>query len=331
MAKHSVFFRMKRLVLLAAVCLLCGCTIGGKEVFFSIENPFTVFSIGPLSCGIKETRVYLANYKNIYGTVGMTDLWSEDFDMTDIEEGIRRSAIYHLSRVYSLDLYARESGIVLDDNEKSRIATAAREYYESLNDEERRQTGVHLHDIRRMYEHYVLAEKVYFEMMKSVDEEVSEDEARIMDALVLYVRSENTIQKIRRQLDKGEDFEALLSRYSEGEKGEVSFGRGTYPKKVEQVAFTLEDGEVSESIAARDGYYIIKCTQKYDEALSEENKNRIIEERKQEVFRKIIKEQSDKYYSRINTRLVDKIHIDLDSSIHTDSFFSTIEAQLSYH
>ena len=321
---------IKRISLLLLVCLLCGCTIGGKEVFFSIENPFTVFSIGPLSCGTKEAKLYLANYKNIYGTVGTTNLWSEDFDMTDIEEGIKRSAIYHLSRVYSLDLYARESDIIIEEEEKETIAEAAGEYYASLNEEERKETGVSQRDIRKMYEHYALAQKVYHEMMKSVDEEVSEDEARIMDAYVLYVKHKKTFRKIQKALQRGEDFEVLLSGLSEGEKGEVSFGWGTYPPEVEQVAFSLEDGEISEGIAAEDGYYFIKCLDKYDEALSEENKNRIIENRKQDVFKKIIKEQSDKYYSRINTRLIEKIHFDLNASIQTDSFFSTIEEALSY-
>ncbi len=48
-----------------------------------------------------------------------------------------------------------------------------------------------------MYEHYALAEKVYKQLMSGVDENVSEDEARIMEANVIYVTDE-TWQRILR-------------------------------------------------------------------------------------------------------------------------------------
>ncbi|MBR1629858.1 MAG: peptidylprolyl isomerase [Lachnospiraceae bacterium] len=323
----------KRKLSLMAVCFLLflsGCTVGGKQVFFSIVNPFTVFSIGPLSCGTKEAKVYLANYKNIYGMVGETDLWSEEFYTSDIEDGIKRSAIYHLSRVYSLDLYARERGMELDDAESEKIEVAAKEYYDSLSEKERKAIGVRLRDIHKMYEHYALAEKVYFEVMKSVDEEISEDEARIMDAYVLFTKNKKQIPKIEKQLKEGVKFEDLVAAFSSGEKSEISFGRNTYPAEVEEEAFSLDDGEISDRIDTKDCSYWIMCVDKYNEKLSEENKNKIIETRKRNVFQKIIDEQSEKYYSRINTALLEKIHFEFDSSIRTDSFFSTIEEQISF-
>ena len=315
---------------LCAVFLLSGCTVDGKQVVFSFGSPFIVFSIGPLSCGKKEAKVYLANYKNIYGSIGETDLWSGDFDTTDIEEGIRHSAIYHLSRVYSLDLYAKESDITLDESERNKITQAAKEYYDSLSEKEKKTIGVHLRDIRKCYEHYVLAEKVYAQLMESVDDEVSEDEARIMDAYILYVKNEKMYKKIKEELKEGAEFEQLVSAYSQGEKGIVSFGRGTYPQNFEEAAFSLEDDEVSGGIKTDDGYYFVKCVDKYDEDLSEENKEKIIKGRKQDVFQKIIDTQNEKYYSRINTALLNKMIFGSDEEIQTDSFFSTIEDYISY-
>ena len=315
---------------LAACLCLCGCTIGGKKVFFSITNPLIVFSIGQADCNIKEAKVYLANYKNIYGTIGESSLWSEGFDTTEIEEGIKHSAIYHLSRVYLLDIYARETGVSLEASEEDKVAKAAEKYFGSLNEKEKKACNVSLRDIRKMYEHYALAGKAYSKVMQSVDEEVSEDEARIMDALILYVKPEKKYLKVKDELSNGADFESLLSAYSDGEKGEVSFGRGEYPPEVEKAAFSLANQEVSKGVKAEDGYYFIKCIHKYNETLSEENKTRIIEERKQRVFQGIVDSQSKKYYSYINLPLVDKIHLDLDPSIKTDSFFSVIEDEMDF-
>ena len=58
--------------LAAAVCmalLLSGCQIGDKEFVISKAlNSRQVFKIGRSVCKLKEAKVYLANYQNIYGT-----------------------------------------------------------------------------------------------------------------------------------------------------------------------------------------------------------------------------------------------------------------------
>ena len=64
--------------------LLTGCTIGNKEVIVSNTlNNRQVFKIGSVSCGLKEAKVYLVNYQNIYGTAYGLDLWQHDFCMDD--------------------------------------------------------------------------------------------------------------------------------------------------------------------------------------------------------------------------------------------------------
>ncbi len=57
-----------------------------------------------------------------------------------------------------------------------------------------------------MYEHYALAEKVYKQLMSGVDENVSEDEARIMEANVIYVTDETLAKDIATQLKNGASF-----------------------------------------------------------------------------------------------------------------------------
>lgn len=323
---------MKKRKLIAAIVvaasLLSGCTVAGKQIFFSFMGPFTVFSMGPLSCGRTEAKVYLANYKNLYGKVGETDLWDGEFDTDEVEAGLKTAAMNHLTKVYSLDLYARENDITLDDEEKNKVAAAAKEYADSLSEEDKKATGADLGKIRKMYEHYALAEKVYSMLMDSVDEEVSEDEARIMDAYILYVTDKKTYRKLTKQIQNGATFERLVSTYSEGDKGEVSFGRGTYPEAVEEVAFVLEDGEISDGIKTDDGYYFVQCIDKYNEELSEENKKKIIAGRKADLVETIVSDQHGKYDSQINVKLWERTHIDDGDEVRTDSFFATIENYL---
>ena len=191
---------------------MTGCSIGDLHFYVSSTSGIgNVFKIGPNACSKTEFRTYLANYKNLYGTFQDSSIWSEDNGKI-IEDGMKSAILDHLTRVYSLDLYAKDNNIKLTKSEEEAVNKAAEEYYNSLSDEDRSYTGASKADIEDMYEHYALAEKVYFQLMNSVDEEVSEDEARMMEAEVLFTTKkanadaaaaqlkENGIRRFRRIL-----------------------------------------------------------------------------------------------------------------------------------
>lgn len=70
------------------------------------------------------------------------------------------------------------------------------------------------------------------------------------------------ISNIRKEVKNGADFEVLAKRYSEGPNaakgGDMGFfGRGTMMKEIEDVAFNMKVGEVSEIIKTDTGYHIL--------------------------------------------------------------------------
>lgn len=84
------------LVLILGIGLLfTGCSIGDRQVYFASKSGgHTVFKIGRMACSREEAKVYLANYKNLYGKIYDTDLWSEDYDTKIMEESIKvRSSV----------------------------------------------------------------------------------------------------------------------------------------------------------------------------------------------------------------------------------------------
>ena len=74
---------------------------------------------------------------------------------------------------------AKEKEMELSEEEKEKIAQAAEEYFASLTEDEIVYMGVSESDIKEYYEHYALAQKVYHSLTKAVNEEVSDDEARV--------------------------------------------------------------------------------------------------------------------------------------------------------
>lgn len=316
---------------LAFSLFLTGCAIGDRQLYFASKTGSKdVFKIGDLSCKQEEAKVYLANYKNLYGKVYGTDLWTEEYDTEGMESSVKDAVISHLTKVYSLNVYAQEKGIELTETEMEGTATAAKTYYDSLNRQEKKYTKASEKEIREMYQRYALAEKVYVQLMENVDDNVSEDEARVMDAYMLYVTDEKLAKKINTKLRNGATFERLASTYNEGESIRVTFGRNTYDKAVEDVVFRLENDEVSQMIETEDGYYFFLCVNKYNEQLSEENKSNIVQQRQKQAMNDVISQVEKANYSHFNSKRWDKIQVPTSAEVTTNTFFTTLDSYISY-
>lgn len=311
--------------------LFTGCSIGDRQVYFASKSGMgNVFKIGDFACSEDEAKVYLANYKNLYGKLYGTDLWNEKYDTNQMGESIKDAVISHLTKVYALNVYAQENDITLTEAEEDGVASAAKKYYDSLNKIERHYTGASQKEIKEMYHKYALAEKVYVQLMNNVDENVSEDEARVMDAYVLYVKEEKLAKKLNTKIKNGATFERLASTYNEGESTRVTFGRNTYDSAIEDVVFQLDNDEVSDMIQTKDGYYFFECINKYNEKLSEENKANIVEQRQKQAMDDVISQVEKEYYSDFNQKKWDKVEVSDSADVTTNSFFSTLDSFISY-
>ena len=316
-----------------AVTGLTGCTFDGKQVIFTTGTmPGTVFRIGKLSCGRKTARVYLANYYNIYGKTGDICLWDQNLNVGRLETNIRKAAIDRLSVVYALNLYADENDVELTDQEESLVEKAAGTYYGSLSASDRKALDVSESDIRDMYEKEALASKVYKKIVSRADDEVSDEEARVMDAVLITFESgdESDAEKAEKELKDGTDISIVAKEYSSDKKINVNICRSTYPAEICNAAFALDEKEYTSPVTTKDGIYIIYCVSKYDEEKSDENRQNIIDSRKQKVMDSIIEEQNRKDYSYIDETAWKEVSGKLGHSIDTDSFFKTLSDNISF-
>lgn len=317
-------------ILITSTMTMTGCSIGDLHFFVSSTSGIgNVFKIGPNACSKTEFRTYLANYKNLYGTFQDSSIWS-DGNGKVIEDGMKSAVLDHLTRVYSLDLYARDNNITLTKSEEEAIEKAADEYYNSLTDEDRSYMGASKSEIEDMYVNYALAEKVYFQLMNSVDEEVSEDEARMMEAEVLFTTQKSNADAAALQLKQGYSFSSVAGQYSEADSVNVTFGRDKYPAEVDAVVFNLENGQITDMITTDEGYYFFRCTNKYNKELSEENKANVISHRKDELVLDLIHEQEEKYYSHLSEGTLENLSLEETKDVKTDSFFQVLNKYVSF-
>ena len=323
--------KRKLVTLLIAVALLSstltGCTIGNTELVWNTNSVGRnhVFSINGSKCTKEEARLYLCNYQNIYGYEYGVNLWEYDYSTmegaTSLEDYVKDVTLAELANVMCMEQLAEQQELKLTDEELQKVSQAADEYYESLTKEEIAYIGLDKNKLKGFYEKYAIAQKLYTTLTQGINEEVSDDEARVIRIQQIYVKSEETAQQVQQKLANGEKFDSLASTYNEADVIEKNLARDEYPDAVDDVAFRLDNEEVSGMIKTEDGYYFIKCLNKYDEELTEANKEKIIVKRRKEQFDDKFIEFVETSQFELNEEVWADIKVDTSGNITTNSFF----------
>lgn len=280
-----------------------------------------LFRIGDVSCMLPEALVYLNNQKNQYENVYGIEMWEHDFGDMTLEDYLKNQIVSQLAQVKSMVLLANEQEIRLSEEETVLAGEAASEYFASLTETEIQILKVDQDVIQKMYEDYCLAHKAYEQITEDATVEISDDEARIIQIEQIFVPEENLANELKRKLDNGEDFESLASNYSRASQTMITIARGEMDEQYENVAFDLDNGEISEVFAADDGYYILKCLNTYMEEESEANKVKVAQQRKAERFQKIYSDLMGDTLSEFQQKLWDDVAFSDYEDVNTSSFF----------
>ena len=79
------------------------------------------------------------------------------------------------------------------------FAGAAEEYYESLSRRERMYIGIDKNRLKGIYEKYAIAQKLYNTLTQGINEEVSDDEARVIRIQQIFIRNEEVALRVQQK------------------------------------------------------------------------------------------------------------------------------------
>ena len=323
--KRQIKYRILAVFLLLAL-QLAGCQLGDTQVMVSAGfSDNDVFKIKNEVCTLPEARVVMTNYQNMYATMYGIDLWKHKFGSNDLENYVKDLTISRLAQIMAMDFLAEEKDISLSKEEKGKIQEAAEEYYNSLKDTEKEYMHVKQGDIEILYKRYGLANKLYTHLTQGVDDEVSDDEARVMEAQQIFVTSKEKAKEVAGQLKEGTDFLSVANIYNEASEIEVTFGRNDVAPEVEKVAFSLENDQVSRRIKTDKGFYFLKCINHYNQEKTDDNKSVILEKRRKEAFDDVYMEFLDTLSSEFNEQVWEQVKVEVNQEVKTDSFFEVYE------
>lgn len=317
-------------VILCVTALLSGCQIGDRDIIVTAAlNGKQVFKINKDTCTLKEARVYLTNYQNIYGTAYGVDLRKHNFGDDSFANYVKDITLGDLTKIYCMYQIAQQQEMELTAEEKEKVCNAAKEYYTSLSGEEISYLDVSEQDINEYYTRYALAKKLYNSLVNGVNEEVSDDEARVMEIMQIYVTDKNKASEVQVKLRDGEDFATIANNYNELPSIYVTISRDEVPPEVEEVAFAMDNNEISKMIKGENGYYFIKCLNKYNIELTEANKSNIVEKREQQAFDGVYDTFVSSIHSSLNEELWNEFTLNTGDEIVTHSFFKVFEKHFS--
>lgn len=304
----------------------------GKDEIFRIET---------VSCTLPEIMVYLTNIQNQYESAYGEEIWNIDLGGMTLEENVKDIALAQIAQIKTMNLMAKQYQVELAEEERQQVRNAAKAYFGSLNETEIGAMGVSEDTIDSLYTEYAVAKKVYQYIIKDINPEISDDEARTITVQHILLKTyalDGTGQKIEytqnaredayktacEVWDKaaaGEDFDELIRHYSEDDKSTYSFGKGEMDPAFEKAAFNLGTGEISDIVESEYGYHIIKCISTFDKSETDSNKVKIVEQRKEEVFGQEYDAFVGTLTRKLNDELWENVHFIHDEQVVTSDFF----------
>jgi len=335
----------KKFLPLLIVLALMGCQSTQEETRVVLTTGFEhdeVFRINQEPCRKAELMVYLTNLKNQYEQIYGEQIWEKEAKESTLVGSVKEVALARIAQIKVMKLLAAQKGITLTKEELAKVEEAANQYYLSLSPEEISFLEVDQLLIGSMYQEYALANKLYAHIIKDINPEISDDEARTITVEQIFLRCYSLngkgekvaytekqwqevslkAQEVRALAAGGGDFTKLSEQYSDHQSGAYSFGKGEVEQAFETASFNLGTDEISEVVKGEDGYYIIKCISTFNREETEANKINIVEERKKEVFNLEYNTFLQTLTRNMNDKLIEAIVFPEDSQVDTADFFA---------
>jgi len=340
--RNKVTFVCLFLIMIGA--FLAGCqrdTDNMKVVLTTGFEKDEVFRIDEISCSKAEIMVYLTNMQNRYEQVYGSEILNTKIDGITLEENLKETALANMAQVKAMTLLAAKHNVELTKEEKELAGMAAKEYFSSLNDTEISMMGVNENTIVSLYCEFALANKLYHYLIQDINPEISDDEARTITIEHILIKTyhvdedgnrqeysayskqlaKELAEEVLKKARAGEDFQTLARLYSEDKTLTYSFGKGEMEAGFEEAAFNLGFNEISDIVETSHGYHIIKCISVFNHEVTDENKKKIVEERKEEVFGEEYRSFVGGLARNLNKELWESLTFIHDENVVTCDFF----------
>ena len=329
-----VHFRKKAVLLTAAGALaamaVTGCsgsintdavvaTVGEDDITLGVANFYARMTQGQ----------YETYYASMMGTTGEAMWTQEAGEGQNYEESVKDSLMENLENMYLISQHAADYEVSLTKEEEDAISEAAAQFDEDNTDEAKEIVSGYRKDIEEFLRLATIQTKMDSKMREGVDENVSDEEAA-QKAMKYVFFSYTTTDDSGNSTELTDDEKADLKTNAQTLADRVNAGEdiSTVAEELGQTAYDLTfdsestspnedliaaadalktEGAVTDVIETDDGLYVGQLTSLLDRDATDQKKESIIEERRQDQYDSLLEQWKDDTDIEVDEKVWNKV------------------------
>lgn len=284
-----------------------------------LKEDTTMMAVGDVKIPYKEVQFYIYQLKNNYEKGFSSALWEYKLNGDEtVESYAKDKIISELTQLKIIGCEAEKENHKLSEEEMVETQNQAEAYFKSIPQKDVEEYGFTNEFIEKIFLEHALAAKMFDVVAGTVDTAIDEDEVR--QTTVQYIKittdskegkerkkDKRNAEKLLKEAKKAKDFVVFAEGQSDGETYCITFGKNNQPEEIGETGFSLKKGEFSKVIEGKNAFYILYCINDYDEKKTSEQKEAVMKERQDKVFRETYKKWSKQYRIVVSTTLWNEV------------------------
>ena len=291
-----------------AVSMFAGCGSEMDKTAVVATDGTTDITLGLANFATRFTQ---AQYDDFYVAYFGESVW--DTDMygygTTNEDDLKASVMESLYAMYALKNHMADYGVEITSDDVAAISAAAESFISSNSAEAIEALGAEREYVETYLELLTIQSRMYDEIIKDADTNVSDDEAQTSAYSQVYVSKTsykdadgNTVEYTEEELAtladtvaafvadaKANGLEAAAEEYGYNMTTGTYNADTTVLAEVETALEAMtEDGQVSGLIELENAYYVVQMDAVVDAKATEENRQSIISERQTALYTEVV-------------------------------------------
>ena len=281
-----------------------------------------------------QTMLVLGSERNRYQSVFGTEVWSlpvsgerEDSYGAYFVDKMKE----FLQDIRTLDLLAEEKGIAPGSADMERLRQLTTEFYSGLTEDDfALMRNCTEQDVLTMYISYFTACQTAEYLLQGVDTEVPDADAKVIEVQQIVVSDQAQADQLWQEVNvEGANFAYYARQSSEDPDITLTLAKSEKDDLLYQTAFSLEENEISDVFEQDGRYYILKCTNAYDQKATQERKEKLESAIRSTTFRNSYQEYADQHIIRFREDFWDSIDLSEYPDSTANNFFSLYDAAMA--
>ncbi len=236
-----------------------------------------------------------------------------------------------LQDIRTLNLLAEEKGIAPGSGDMERLRQLTTTFYSGLTEDDfALMRNCTEQDVLTMYTSYFTACQTAEYLLQDVDAEVPDADAKVIEVQQIVVSDRDQADQLWQDVNlEGANFAYYARQSSEEPDVTLTLAKSEKDDLFYQTAFSLEENEIS-NVFEQDGkFYILKCTNAYDQKATQDRKEKLESAIRSSAFQNSYQEYADQHIIRFREDFWDNIDLSEYPDSTADNFFALYDEMMN--